>query len=101
VKTRRVRFTATAQRHVRREKQWWLENRDHVEIFAIEMREALRIVKLLPGAGGAYPHARVQGLRRIYLPKVACHLYYTFDDDEVLVRALWGARRGRGPAVAR
>ena len=46
-------------------------------------------------------HARVQGIRRIYLPKVAYHLYYTFDDDEVLVRALWGARRGRGPVLAR
>ena len=99
--TRRVRFTATAQRQVRREKQWWLENRDHTEIFATEMREALRIVKLLPGAGGAYAHVRVPGLRRIYLPKVACHLYYTFDDDDVLVRALWGARRGRGPVLAR
>lgn len=101
MKTRRVRFTATAQRHVRRERRWWLENRDHVEIFAVEMREAIRIVKLLPGAGGAYRHTRIEGLRRIYLSKVACHLYYTFDDDEVLVRALWGAHRGRGPVLAR
>lgn len=101
MKTRRVRFTATAQRQVRSEKQWWLENRDHVEVFATEMREALRVVKLLPGAGALYRHARVIGIRRIYLPKVAYHLYYTFDDDEVLVRALWNARRGRGPVLAR
>src|SRR5437868_5557259 len=25
-----------------------------------------------------------------YLPKVGCHLYYTFDENEVIVRALWG-----------
>ncbi|MBI3403638.1 MAG: hypothetical protein HY048_19670 [Acidobacteria bacterium] len=60
---RRVRFTATARRHVKREKQWWLENRIHVEVF------------------------------------VACHLYYTFDEQHVIVRALWGARRLHGPRL--
>ena len=36
------------------------------------------------------------GLRRLYLPEIACHLYYTFDDSQVIVRAVWGARRRRG-----
>ena len=27
------------------------------------------------------------------------HLYYTFDDTRVIVRALWGARRERGPRI--
>ena len=67
--TRRIRFTATAQRHVRRERQWWSENRDHVEVFAIEMREAIRVLKVLPGAGGAYSHRRIKGLRRIYFAR--------------------------------
>lgn len=101
MKIRRVRFTATAQDQIRGQRQWWLENRDHVEVFAVEMREAVRVLRLLPGAGGVYSYARVVGLRRIYLPKVACHIYYTFDDDEVLVRALWGSRRGHGPVIAR
>lgn len=101
MKTRRVRFTATAQRQVRHQRQWWIENRDHVDVFAVELREAVRVLKLLPGAGGPYPHKRIEGLRRIYLPKVACHLYYTFDDAEVLVRALWGSRRGQRPSIAR
>ena len=39
MKPRRVRFTATAQRHVTREKIWWLENRLHNEIFATEFEE--------------------------------------------------------------
>jgi hypothetical protein len=29
--------------------------------------------------------------------RVAVHLYYTFDDASVIVRALWGVRRERGP----
>jgi plasmid stabilization system protein ParE len=97
VKPRRVRFTTTAEEHVRREKTWWLENRIHTEIFATELEEAVKVLAVLPGAGTPYPDADVVGLRRIYLRKIACHIYYTFDHEDVLVRALWGARRGRGP----
>lgn len=53
----------------------------------------------LPGAGTSYPQADVPGIRRVYLEKVACHIYYTFDDNEVIVRAFWGARRRRGPGI--
>lgn len=97
MKRRRVRFTRTAQEHVRREKGWWLENRDYTEIFADELEQALRLLAVLPGAGTLYPQVDIPGLRRVYLGKVACHVYYTFDDLQVIVRAVWGARRGRGP----
>jgi hypothetical protein len=93
---RRVRFTATARRHVQREKQWWLESRTHTDIFVDEFEQALRT---LAGSGASYPQAGVTGLRRIYVPKVACHLYYTFDNTQVIVRAFWGARRERGPLL--
>ena len=69
--TPRVRLTATARRHVSREQTWWVENRIHTNIFADE----------------------------IEVSKVACHLYDTFDEREVIVRAFWGARRRRGPHV--
>jgi len=97
VRRRRVRFTATARHHIRREKSWWLENRTHTEIFASELEATLEIIARLPGAGGLYPEAGIPELRRLYLSKVACHVYYTFDGEEVIVRALWGARRERGP----
>ena len=96
---RRVRFTATAHQHVRLEKEWWLENRIHPDVFVTEFEQALRLLVLLPGAGTSYLQAGVAGLRRIYIPKVACHLYYTFDEHGVIVRALWGARRRRGPRL--
>src|SRR5207247_661759 len=41
----------------------------------------------------------VPGGRRMYLTKVAAHLSYTFADARVIVRALWGARRERGPRL--
>ncbi len=74
-----------------------MAHRDHQTLFATEIEDAIRTVAALPGAGTAYPHSATPGLRRIYLRKIACHLYYTFDQDEVVVRALWGAKRERGP----
>lgn len=75
---RRVRFTATASRHVDRERAWWLENRDYRELFTIELEAATQVLAVLPGAGTPYTHARGFGLRRLYLEKLGCHLYYTF-----------------------
>ena len=96
---RRVRFTETASQHVHQERTWWLENRDSQELFATELETAVRILALLPGAGTPYLRTDVPDLRRLYLRKLACHLYYTFDEDEVIVRALWGARREHGPTL--
>jgi plasmid stabilization system protein ParE len=99
LKRRRVRFTATAQQHVKLERTWWLENCDHTDVFAEELEQALSIIAALPGAGTPYARSPVAGLHRVFLRRVAAHLYYTFDDTEVIIRALWGARRERGPQL--
>ena len=99
MKNRRIRFTATAQDHVRRETAWWLANRDHADVFATELEQAIKIVAMLPGAGTPYAQSPVPGVRRVYLRRVAAHLYYTFDEDEVIIRAFWGARREHGPQL--
>jgi hypothetical protein len=41
----------------------------------------------------------VPGLRRMYIRTLGCHLYYTFEEAEVVVRAFWPARRERGPRL--
>jgi hypothetical protein len=74
-----------------------LENRDHPEVFVDEFEQAMRILAVFPGAGAPYALGGIPGLRRLYLGKISCHIYFTFDESEVIVRALWGARRGRGP----
>ena len=99
MKQRYVSFTLTAQHHVAREQAWWPENRDYPEVFAEELEQPLKIIALLPAAGTAYAASPVPGVRRVYLRRVDLHLYYTFDDDTVLVRALWGARRRHGPSL--
>jgi plasmid stabilization system protein ParE len=97
VKRRHVRFTQRAERQADRERVWWIENRDHPDVFVSELADAIRILELMPGIGAAHVEAGVPGLRRLYLHKLTAHLYYTFDDDLVIIRALWGARRDRGP----
>lgn len=94
---RHVQFTETAAQHVRREREWWLANRDHQELFASELESALHVLAVLPGAGTLYTQGGTPGLRRFFLRKLSCHLYYTFDDELLIVRAMWGARRERGP----
>lgn len=94
---RRVQFTETAAQHVQDEREWWLANRDHKALFATQLESALRVLTILPGAGTLYPLSGTTGLRRFYVRKLSCHLYYTFDDERVIVRAMWGARRERGP----
>ena len=96
-----MRFSVSAQKQVNREHAWWREHRDYPDVFPAELEAAIQILTVLPGAGTPYTLSPIPGLRRIYLGKIACHLYYTFDEDEVIVRALWGARRERGPDIDR
>ena len=94
---RHVSFTFTARDQVDQEHRWWIEHRDQRHLFELELTAALNLVALLPKIGTAYELSPVPGVRRLYLDKVACHLYYTYDDERVIIRSLWGARRGRGP----
>ena len=96
---RRIRLTATAARHVERERAWWIKNRDHLDVFATQLESAMRILAILPGAGTPYLQTPVPDLRRLYMRRVSCHVYYTFNDEEVTIRAVWGARRKQGPDV--
>lgn len=96
---RKVRFTATAREHVRKFKRWWQENSVRPEILHHDLDEAIGTLSLVPGIGSPYPTASIPGIRRLYLERLTAHLYYTFDDREVVIRALWHARRGSGPVL--
>ena len=98
MKRRRVQFTATARRHVLREREWWIANREHVEAFASDIDRAINLIATLPGVSASYPP--VAGMRRVFLERLGLHVYFTYDDDSVIVRAVWGARRRRGPRLS-
>ncbi len=95
---RRVSFTFTARDQIDQEHRWWLEQRNQRHLFEDELGAALNLLTLLPGIGTPYAVTPVPGVRRLYLDKLACHLYYTYDDEQVIIKSLWGARRGRGPS---
>lgn len=94
---RKVRFTATARQHVRLFQQWWQENSVRPEILHHDLREALKLLSALPGMGLPYPATTLPGVRRLYIERLRSHLYYTYDEREILIRALWHASRGSGP----
>ena len=96
---RRVRFTETARDHINLERTWWLTNRDHQELFATELAEAVAVLAIFPAAGAPYRGRTGDDIRRLYLRKIGCHVYFSFDDEEVIVRAVWGARLERGPRI--
>jgi len=99
VRQRRIRFTAIAEKHIENKRAWWRKNRDNQEIFELELKQGVAQIAALPGIGTSYPLTDIPGLRRIHLRKIDCHLYYTADEQTVLVQALWGARRARGPRI--
>lgn len=94
---REVRFTATAREHVRLLHEWWQENSPRPEIPHDDLTEAIDLLAAFPGIGSPYRPSPVAGVRRFYLERLTSHLYYTFDDRELVIRALWHARRGTGP----
>lgn len=96
---RRIAVTFTARQQIELEHTWWREHRDQRLLFEDELDSALKILALLPGIGAPYQAGPTPGLRRLYVDKIDCHLYYTYDDERVIIRSLWGARRGRGPAL--
>jgi len=97
VRRRKVVFTQRSRDQLRTAKTWWIDNERPVGILADEIEQAVDFLALLPGAGTPYPQAEITGLRRLYLRRLSSHLYYTFTQDLVTIRAFWHARRGHGP----
>ena len=97
MKPRTVLFADIARGQLRAAKTWWIDNDRPLETLVDEIEQAIRFLAWMPGAGTLYPQTRITGLRRLYLRRTSSHLYYTFTQDAVMIRAFWHARRGYGP----
>lgn len=97
MRRRQVVFTQGTRDQLRAARNWWVDNDRPVEILADEIEQAVSFFALLPGAGTLYFQAKIAGLRRLYLRRLSSHLYYTFTQDAVTIRAFWHAKRGSGP----
>jgi hypothetical protein len=81
---------------------WWREHRrDARLLFARELAEARDLILATPGVGVTYTSASGKTARRVLLPKTRNHVYFEVDEqqDLVIVLAVWGAPRRRGPSL--
>ena len=99
----KTRLTAPARRQADGLDRWWRQHRpDVADLFARELDAARRLIADAPAMVGApYVERRGELVRRILLPKTNNHVYYAIerDTDVVMIVAVWGAPKGRGPKL--
>ncbi len=98
----KTRITAPARRQADRLDRWWREHRPATaDLFARELETALQLIADTPEMGAPHVARRGSLVRRVLLPKTRNHLYYEMDreHDVVLIVAIWGAPKGRGPKL--
>lgn len=97
----KIRVSARAQREVDRHDAWWRTNRPGAPDLLI--RELLHVLDRLrdnPTLGALYDAAHFEGpVRRVLMKKTERHVYHGLFGDEVIILAVWGARRKRGPKL--
>lgn len=94
-----LRLSARARREARRIDERWRAHADHRQLFVDELDAALEHVLADPTIGAPYDAATMEPVRRVRLPKTDYFVYYTVQPAEVVVLALWSARRGRQPKL--
>jgi plasmid stabilization system protein ParE len=97
----KIVLLAEAQRRFEAEDAWWRENRDAHDLFIDEFEQTLERLVANPEAGQTYREVRGKLIQRVLMRKTRCHVYY-FDDranDLVEIHTIWGAHKGRGPAL--
>jgi plasmid stabilization system protein ParE len=92
-------ITARALRDIERCARWWISHRDAHELFAQELDDALVRIQREPTLGPVFRVVRGREQRRVLMPRTAHHVYYRIDGDDIIVLTVWGARRGRAPAL--
>ena len=98
----KVRVTPEAEEQAEAIDAWWRDNRlDARELFVRELADAKALVAASPKVGTVYTMLDEQPVRKVFMPKTRHHLYYTYNQDqgEVVIHAVWGAPRKRGPKL--
>ena len=81
---------------------WWREHRPGSrDLFARELAEARALITGAPAAGATYSTRSGKPYRRVFMPRTKNHVYFEVDEarDLVIVHAIWGAPKGRGPKL--
>jgi plasmid stabilization system protein ParE len=97
----RLRLARRALADAKRKKTWWQRNRpEAADLFEQKLDAALERIAASPVIG---QRVEQRGgdvwVRRCLMPKTRNHVYYAIDGTEIVVLAIWGAPRGRGPKL--
>jgi len=97
-----VEFTDLAAQHVREAERWWRMNRPAApNAIREELQWLLPLIALQPRMGSHATNVKLQGVRRIHIPRIRYHLYFhvTGSPEFVEVVAFWHSSRGSGPPI--
>lgn len=62
--------------------------------------QVLELLEGNPNLGALYDAKHFEGpVRRVLMKRTERHVYYGRLGDDVIILAVWGARRGRGPKL--
>jgi hypothetical protein len=95
-------FTPEAERQAGEMDTWWREHRlGAPDLFARELAQVGDLIAVSPNVGVTYTTSSGRTAKRVLMPKTRNHVYFEVDEDQdrVVVLAVWGAPRGRGPAL--
>ena len=98
----KIEISKRARRHIEKIHAWWVENRPAApSLFLDELADAERGLRARPESGSVYATHKTGAVRRILLARTSHHLYFRYrpERDELIVLAVWGAPRERGPKL--
>ena len=95
-------IAARAEREIERKAASWAKHSTvSPELFWDELRRVIRRLEVEPYAGRRWTSPSGRQLYRLLLPATENHLYYSYEPQKqvLMIRCLWGARRGREPKL--
>ena len=96
----KIVFTPESDRQASEKERWWREHRPaSPTLFADELSDVLDLIAHTPNVGAVYQTVSGRHARRVLMPRTKNHVYFEVDEAQqrVIVHAVWGTPRGRGP----
>jgi len=67
------------------------------DLFARKLADAKILVSMSRTIGVVHAVLEDEPVRKVFMPKTRHRLYYAHEAEEIVILAVWGAPRGRGP----
>ncbi len=98
-----VVVTASAADAIREAEEGWSQNRVSGSTPLVdELERAFDLIATHPAIGARALNVALRAVRRVYLSRIRCHLYYLLSPSEhrIEVLAFWHTSRGTEPEIS-